>query len=594
MLDLYLIWRRVGRRNVALVAYTLLIGLMASPVRAADFSYEVSLNVPDAYRTLLENNLNINQWHDNPAMNLAQLQRLYDAAPANISDLLSTEGYFAPRITSNLQQTETGWQASFSVDPGEPVHVAGVDLQVQVAITQTPAQYDTLLARLRQQWSLKSGALFRQADWEAAKRNALKGLLTEQYPAAHVADSAAVVNPESGQVDLRVILDSGPAFSFGKTTISGLERYPASVVERLNPIEPGMPYSQAKLLAFQSALQARPYFKSVSVTAETDPAHPDAVPVQVTLVEFPSSKLAAGIGVSSDNGVRGQLEYQNLNVLQRAWRFKTALKIETNQDALDTELALPRNDLGYLDSISASRMRTDIEGQRTLRYGVGVKRTRLKGRVETTLSTQFQTERQSIAGAQGDNVQALSLNYIWTYRNLDNPLFPTRGYIFSAQLGGASRAVLSDQDFIRGYVRGVYYYPISNGDGLILRGEFGSVLATSRVGIPSDFLFRTGGDQTVRGYAYQSLGVRQGDAIVGGRYLAVASAEYVHWLTPNWGAATFYDMGDAADTLPNLKLVSGYGLGARWRSPVGALNLDLAYGQATQSVRLHFSAGVSF
>ncbi len=561
---------------------------------ADDFSYTVTLDVPDAYRSLLENNLSINQWHDNPAMNLAQLERLYVAAPDDIRNLMSTAGYFSPQITATLQQSSGGWTAHFTIAPGEPVRVAKLDIQLQGAITQQLVVYDKLLTRINRQWSLKPGSVFLQSDWEAAKRNALKSMLAQQYPTAHVARSEALVNPQSGQVDLTVVLDSGAAFSFGKTTISGLQRYPASVVERLNPIEPGMPYSQAKLLEFQSALQDRPYFKSVSVTAETDPAHPDNVPVQVTIVEQSSQKIALGLGVSSDNGVRGQIEYENLNILNRAWRFKTQVEVETNQDTLNSELALPRNDLGYLDSINAFRVRSDIEGETTLRYGTGVKRTRLKGRVETTLALQFQTERQSVAGSVGDNRQALSLNYTWTYRNLNNPLFPTRGYIFSAQLGGAARALLSDQNFVRGYLRGVYYYPINPRNGLIFRSEFGSVLAASREGIPSDFLFRTGGDQSVRGYSYLSLGVKQGDAIVGGRYLAVASAEYDHWLTRNWGVATFYDMGDAADTLPNLKLVSGYGIGARWRSPVGALNLDLAYGQATQSVRLHFSAGVSF
>jgi translocation and assembly module TamA len=120
------------------------------------------------------------------------------------------------------------------------------------------------------------------------------------------------------------------------------------------------------------------------------------------------------------------------------------------------------------------------------------------------------------------------------------------------------------------------------------------VAASGRDGIPSDFLFRAGGDQSVRGYAYQSLGVREGEAIVGGRWLAVASVEYVRWLTPQWGAAVFIDTGDAADTLDALEPVQGYGVGARWKSPVAPLNLDIAYGQEAEGVRLHFSVGFSF
>ena len=120
------------------------------------------------------------------------------------------------------------------------------------------------------------------------------------------------------------------------------------------------------------------------------------------------------------------------------------------------------------------------------------------------------------------------------------------------------------------------------------------MLTSSRLGVPATLLFRAGGDQSVRGYEYLSLGIREADAVVGGRYLAVASAEYVRWIVPNWGAAVFYDVGDAFDELGDFKANAGYGLGARWKSPVGPVGLDVAYGEEAHTIRLHFSLGVSF
>jgi translocation and assembly module TamA len=112
--------------------------------------------------------------------------------------------------------------------------------------------------------------------------------------------------------------------------------------------------------------------------------------------------------------------------------------------------------------------------------------------------------------------------------------------------------------------------------------------------VPSTFLFRAGGDQSVRGYAYQELGVREDDATVGGRYLATGSAELQYWFKPPWGMAVFYDAGNAADNLADLKPKVGYGVGARWRSPAGPINVDVAYGKAVHKVRLHFSLGFTF
>jgi hypothetical protein len=116
------------------------------------------------------------------------------------------------------------------------------------------------------------------------------------------------------------------------------------------------------------------------------------------------------------------------------------------------------------------------------------------------------------------------------------------------------------------------------------------VVARSREGITSTFLFRTGGDQTVRGYDFESMGVRSGDAVLGGRYLAIASAEYTHWFSPSWGLAAFIDGGDAWDT-EEYDPVFGIGGGARWRTPIGPVRVDLAYGEEEKSWRLHFSVG---
>ena len=92
-------------------------------------------------------------------------------------------------------------------------------------------------------------------------------------------------------------------------------------------------------------------------------------------------------------------------------------------------------------------------------------------------------------------------------------------------------------------------------------------------------------------------------AIVIVPYLAIAvfaavsarpSGTLARWITPQWGGAVFYDIGNAFDDLHEFDPVSGYGLGARWRSPIGNLSLDLAYGQADGGFHVHFSAGYAF
>jgi translocation and assembly module TamA len=188
----------------------------------------------------------------------------------------------------------------------------------------------------------------------------------------------------------------------------------------------------------------------------------------------------------------------------------------------------------------------------------------------------------------------LTASWSWTRRRVDNLLDPRRGDVLQVELGGGAKALLSDQDFVRLYGRYVKYTPVAQRDVVILRAEGGITFADSREGIPQDFLFRTGGSQSVRGYDFQSLGVREGEATVGGRLLATASAEYVHWFLPEWGVAAFIDAGDAADSRAALEPKVGYGLGARWLSPAGPLAVDVAYGHAERRLRLHFGVAIAF
>lgn len=558
------------------------------------FTYAIDLAAPAAQRGLLETHLDLYRWRDHERMDHSELQRLVALAPEQVRSLLTTEGFYAPQIDAALEQRDGKWLVTLKVDPGEPVRVSKFKLRISGPFADEPAGNAARLEQMRQDWPLRNGAVFRHRDWEAAKRGALKSLMLTGYPAASIADSRAEVDPLANKVTLRLTLASGPGFTFGPLAIHGLQRYPTSIIERLNPILADTPYAQDKLLELQSRLQDSPYFASVTVRVDTEAENPLRVPVEVEVKENPARKLGFGIGFSTDSGPRGQIDYRDLDIVDRAWRLSSALKIDNKHRSLGSELQFPLSAEGYRDRLNTVVERTDIEGEITHKLVVGAQRSWLAGANEFSYGVRYFLEQQEIAGAREDGRGALVPSVGWSRRAVDNLLYPSRGHLFNLQSDGASEKLLSDHDFLRLYGRAVWFYPFDTRHQLILRGELGKVLASGRDGIPSDFLFRTGGDQTVRGYAYQSLGVREADATVGGRAMVVASAEYIRWLSADWGIAVFADSGDAADRVDELAPVFGYGLGARWRSPVGPLNLDLAYGRETARLRLHFSVGFSF
>ncbi len=347
------------------------------------------------------------------------------------------------------------------------------------------------------------------------------------------------------------------------------------------------------MLAFQTGLQNTPHFASVIVDVERDPALAPAVPVRVQVSEARPKRLAFGAGVSSNTGLRAEASYRDVNLLRRGWELSTGLRLEQRRQSAYADVFLPPSG-NHRDSVGALVDRSDLEGLLVNSQAVGVARNTVRGNIETQLALRLQHEQLRPEGGESRSSNTLTANWTWVQRAVDDLLDPTRGYVLEFQVGGGAAVAIADRDFVRLYGRAVRYQPVGERDVLILRGEAGATLADSREGIPQDFLFRAGGAQSVRGYAYQSLGVREGDATVGGRYLGTLSAEYVHWFRPQWGAALFVDAGDAADTREDLDFRTGYGVGARWRSPAGPLAVDLAWGHDERRLRLHFGVAIAF
>jgi translocation and assembly module TamA len=270
------------------------------------------------------------------------------------------------------------------------------------------------------------------------------------------------------------------------------------------------------------------------------------------------------------------------------------IRLEQKKQLAYSDIFFPPDEKNRRHSVGAMSENTYIQGLRSDRSAIGAQSVQQRGSIEQRLALQWQQEYLEPDGAESSSSRALVPNVMWTWRKVDNVLDPHQGIVLQAQIGGGAKAVLSDQNFIRLYSRYQQFFPLGRRDTLILRAELGYTFANSRDGIPQDYLFRTGGSSSVRGYPYKSLGVADGNATVGGRYLGVFSTEITHWLDDDWGIAAFVDAGDAVDALQDLKPAVGYGLGARWRSPAGPLGVDLAYGQRINEFHLHFSLAIPF
>ena len=509
-----------------------------------------------------------------------------------IREIMATEGYFNA-IVSVTKPTPIQ-SIEIKIDPGALTYVDSVSIEFTGDITNGDKEHQKRIEQLRAMWSLKTGQPFRSADWEQAKSALIDSITQHAFAAAFITDSQASVDPNAARADLAVTIDSGPVFYLGEIQVSGLERYDASRITQLAPFKLGDIYNRDLLHQYQLAVQKAPQFSTVSVSIVPDIAQQRSIPVKVMLTEAQTQRFAFGAGYSSNNGARGEINYRNHNFLNRAWNLTSLLRLEQKRQTFMAGIDTLPNQDNIFYSLGTSLQTTDIQGLRTIEEKVGISRNFQTTTIQMQFSLNWQRENKKPDGAINQTNDALVLDWRWRRLVIDDPINIRRGNLTELRIGGSSQQLLSEQDFVRTYAKHQSWWPVGERDVFFLRAEAGYTLASSRFGIPQEYLFRAGGIQSVRGYDFKGIGVTEGNAIVGGRVMATGTAEYTHWLTQQWGAAAFADIGSAADSWQNLHTFIGYGAGVRWRSPVGPIALDLARGHETGSLRVHFSMAVAF
>jgi translocation and assembly module TamA len=566
---------------------------VATAAEPAAPAYRVVVDAPPPLKALLEREVGIVRWQAFAGMTDDLLDRLAAEARDEARMVAAAEGWFSAQVDVTIDRSTTPKSVTLKVATGEPTLVTAVKFDVTgPAATDVPLGTDAI-ARARRTWSLPVGAVFRQTAWTAAKDSAQAALTASPYAAAKLTRSEAYIDPAQFSALLTLEWASGPAFRFGSLEIRGLSRYPESIVRNFSTIRKGDPYSEAELLRFVRRLNASGYFASAQAAVDPDTPHPDDATVSVAVVEAPTRRLEGGLGYSTDVQFRGNASYRDVNLDGKGLQMLIEGRLETKLQSLSARFTQPPNAAGWIGTYSAGAVRTDIEGLVTRTVAAGTRWHTIEERDERAVSATFYLDEQQPVGAQWERSHATYLEYERYWRRTDNLLSPTSGWMASLQGGGGIPGV-STRGFGRFVGRFASWLPIDEKNEFQFRAQGGAVLAESRVGIPSALLFRTGGDTTVRGYAFESLGVQDGDATVPGRYYAVFNGEMTHWIREAWGIAAFVDAGNAVDSLSDAHLALGYGVGLRVRTPLGPFRVDLAYGQDEHKVRVHLSVGLTF
>lgn len=567
-------------------------------------AYALEVRAPEPLRDLLVRHLDLARFREQADISEVEVGRLIAAAPAQAKSLLETEGYFNAEIDAQRIDAPAGGKPTVrvTVEPGTQARVGRVQLEVQGAFAEAMQAGDQRAQRrwrgLQARWSLKKGEVFSQSAWAGAKSALLASLRSRGYASAEFAGTGAQVDPEANTVRLSAIVDSGPLYRIGEVRIEGLERTPEEVARNLVPFDTGDMYSEKILLDYQEALQRSNLYEGVAVELDLDPANAGQAVVLARLRENKLQSATTSIGYSTNTGPRFGLGYTHRRPFGQDVVASLRLQVGGEERLAGFDLLGYPQESGYSNLFSLQAETLDAGGARTDTQRVRLGRTRTTERIDRLYYLEFiRTTLETDTRRTTD--RALYGNYEWVHRDVNNFVFPTRGLILSAR-AGAGYAVDDDDErgpFARLYLQGTWFKPLARPWFLQVRGEAAQVIKRDSLGVPDALLFRAGGDSSVRGYGYRELGPERDGSVVGGPVLATGTVEVLRRLSGDWRdwfAAAFVDAGNAAKDWGDYEPVFGYGVGVRWRSPIGPLRLDLAYGQDVSALRVHITVGATF
>jgi len=419
------------------------------------------------------------------------------------------------------------------------------------------------------------------------------------------------VHPEDASVDLQLSLDSGPGYTLGSLDLTGIQRYGPDLPRRLAHLPLGQDYALDQLVDAQQRLTGSGYYDSAYLNLDLD-SPPEAAVVRGQLKEASMQKLVFGVGASTDSGARISAEHTYNQVPGIDWRAINKVTLARNSKSFASDWTSPPEESRWRWAASALTKEETVS-----QIEIFTERLRL-GRFTTDVvldqSYYLQYERAEAVYReinQSNNNEALSLNYAFSWRHFDSKLFPNRGWGLGGEISAGTVLGPQQEPYTRALLHATLIQPLGqslpniferqHAGRIMYRAQAGGVVVNDATEVPFTQLFLTGGDTTVRGYRYQEIGVTHDGVLSAdaGRYVATASAE---WQRPvvlggqmtDLETAVFVDTGAVANRVEQFSFKSGVGVGARWKSPIGPLQIDLAYGVATEAFRLHLNVGFQF
>jgi translocation and assembly module TamA len=526
--------------------------------------------------------------NNEPALSAQTIQRLHSKAQKEIEQAIAPFGFYQATIKQSLNIKADQWQALYAVELGPQIKIQTIAVKVLGAAAHE-ATVKTLIAKL----PFKEGDKLTHQPYSAYKKLLFDTVFGLGYIDAKYAKSELRVDIKNQHASIILDLDSGSKYFFGPIKIKQSVVEDA-LVKKLVIINDETAFNTDRLIELQLRLMDTGYFANTEISIDKESAVSQHIPVTITATPSKTLKYSTSVGFGTDTGPRVGLGVLNRRVNSYGHNLQLSTRLSAVESNLGAQYKIPigsinKESLDFFSNID----KENINDTESVQYSLGsaVNKNLWDGRARfsiTLLQEQFSFDNES-----DQTANLLMPGITFTYKKADNALLTRKGYSFSANIHGGLESSVTDTSFLYSNVSGRSVIPLNNKTRLLKRLDLGLIVTDDFDDLPPSERFFAGGGQSVRGYDYKDIGeVNSFGNNIGGKYLVAMSTEIDYLLWKNYGAAVFFDAGDATID-SQLDLKKSFGVGFRYRSAIGMIRVDFAHplDDPNENLRLHISIG---
>jgi len=556
---------------VLLISFSLLISV-AAHARTFTFQLDIPGLTDEEKQTVLEN-ISLFRQQNSPLLTDAYIRRLYLNGKNEIKTTLQVFGFYEAKVDASMQQSEEVWIISYSVDAGEPVIVHSVDLAIQ-----DDGEADEALLKWKQEFAIQPGDRLNHLLYEEEKRNVQNILAERGYFEAALTQRQMQLSLKQHKGDIVIHVDTGPRYLFGQVTYIQ-EGFDSGYLKRFIPFSKGEYFSADLLSKFHKNLSISGEFRSIELVPLVDAATNHIVPIRVKLTARKPWRYKIGGGYGTDTGIRGRVGVERRYITDTGHRADAEIFISKVIRNANANYRIPMKKPGtdyfritadYKWEDTDTSFSENISATGSTVYGI---KSWLR-----TLSLTWLKERFAVGSdANKSNLLIPGINFTYNPEKQRKAIVHHPRWHFDASLKGSSTELASDVSYLQGRFYTELRYRIVRKFNLVSRVDVGASIVDEFSNLPVSQRFFAGGDNSVRGYDYKTLGpVDVNGDVVGGTHLFVWSVEAQYLFKPKWDFAVFYDAGNAYDKDQQWEPEQGAGVGVGWLLPFGSARVYAA------------------